>query len=84
MILWGGVYGYAHANSTEQHLNRKMEALTAYGMEDRHIISDKQSGKDFSHPGYQMLETQLLRSGDVLVVNELGELGRDYDTIKSE
>lgn len=65
------VYGYARVSSTEQNLDRQIEALTAYGVEDRHIITDKMSGKNFDRPGYQTLKCQLLRSGDVLVVKEL-------------
>jgi len=78
------VYGYARVSSAEQHLDRQIEALTAYGVEDRHIITDKQSGKDFSRPGYMTLKEQLLRSGDVLVIKELDRLGRDYEAIKNE
>lgn len=78
------VYGYARVSSAEQHLDRQIEALTAYGVEDRHIITDKQSGKTFDRPGYQTLKCQLLRSGDVLVVKELDRLGRNYEQIKAE
>ena len=80
----GRVYGYARVSSTEQHLDRQIEALSSYGVEDRHIITDKMSGKNFDRPGYQTLKGQLLRSGDVLVVKELDRLGRDYEQIKSE
>ena len=80
----GRVYGYARVSSTEQHLDRQIDALSAYGVEDRHIIADKQSGKDFSRPGYKTLKEQLLRSGDVLVIKELDRLGRDYEAIKNE
>lgn len=80
----GRVYGYARVSSTEQHLDRQIEALSAYGVEDRHIITDKQSGKNFDRPGYQTLKEQLLRSGDVLVIKELDRLGRNYEAIKSE
>ena len=80
----GRVYGYARVSSTEQHLDRQIEALSAYGVEDRHIITDKQSGKDFSRPGYKTLKEQLLRSGDILVVKELDRLGRNYEQIKTE
>lgn len=80
----GRVYGYARVSSTEQHLDRQIEALSAYGVEDRHIITDKQSGKNFDRPGYQTLKEQLLRSGDVLVIKELDRLGRNYEQIKVE
>lgn len=80
----GREYGYARVSSTEQHLDRQLTALSEYGIEDRHIITDKMSGKDFSRPGYQTLKNQLLRSGDVLVIKEFDRLGRDYEGIKSE
>jgi DNA invertase Pin-like site-specific DNA recombinase len=80
----GRVYGYARVSSAEQHLDRQITALSEYGIEDRHIITDKMSGKDFSRPGYQTLKGQLLRVGDVLVIKELDRLGRNYEGIKSE
>lgn len=80
----GRVYGYARVSSNEQHLDRQIEVLTKYGVEDRFIITDKISGKDFSRPGYQVLKNQLLRSGDTLVIKELDRLGRNYEQIKNE
>ena len=80
----GRMYGYARVSSTEQNLDRQIEALAAYGVEDRHIITDKMSGKTFDRPGYQTLKGQLLREGDVLVIKELDRLGRNYEQIKSE
>ncbi|HQE50062.1 MAG TPA: recombinase family protein [Fervidobacterium sp.] len=78
------MYGYARVSSTEQNLDRQIKALVKYGVEDRHIITDKMSGKNFDRPGYQTLKCQLLRSCDVLVIKELDRLGRDYEQIKSE
>ncbi len=78
------IYGYARVSSTEQHLDRQIDALIAYGVEDRYIIKDKCSGKDFDRPGYMILKNQLLRDGDVLVIKELDRLGRNYEQIKSE
>lgn len=80
----GRVYGYARVSSNEQHLDRQIEVLTKYGVEDRFIIIDKISSKDFSRPGYQVLKNQLLRSGDTLVIKELDRLGRNYEQIKNE
>jgi len=80
----GRVYGYARVSSNEQHLDRQIEVLAKYGVEDRFIITDKISGKDFSRPGYQVLKNQLLRSGDTLVIKELDRLGRNYEQIKNE
>lgn len=78
------VYGYIRVSSKEQNLDRQEQALKAYGINERDIIQDKQSGKDFNRQGYQTLKNSLLRTGDTLVIKELDRLGRDMDMIKSE
>ena len=40
----GRTYGYARVSSTEQNLDRQIEALLEYGVEERDIVTDKQSG----------------------------------------
>ena len=77
-------YGYARVSSTEQNLDRQIEALTEYGVDERNIITDKQSGKDFQRSGYLALKQQMLREGDTLVIKEMDRLGRDYEAIKNE
>lgn len=77
-------YGYARVSSTEQNLDRQIEALTDYGVDERDIITDKQSGKDFQRSGYLALKQQMLREGDTLVIKEMDRLGRDYEAIKNE
>ena len=47
----GRTYGYARVSSTEQNLDRQIEALLEYGVEERDIVTDKQSGKDFQRKG---------------------------------
>lgn len=80
----GRTYGYARVSSTEQNLDRQIEALLAYGVQERDIVTDKQSGKDFQRSGYLALKNQMLRSGDTLVIKEMDRLGRDYGAIKDE
>ena len=77
-------FGYARVSSTEQNLDRQIQALMEYGINERDIITDKVSGKDFTRPGYLALKTQMLRSGDVLVIKELDRLGRNYEQMKVE
>lgn len=77
-------YGYVRVSSESQSLARQIAALTKYNVDPRNIISDKSSGKDFERPGFQTLKTQLLRSGDTLVVKELDRLGRNYSQIREE
>ena len=77
------VYGYARVSSKEQNLDRQLEVLKQY-VDERNIITDKQSGKDFERNGYQTLKSQLLRAGDTLYIKELDRLGRDYTQMKKE
>lgn len=77
-------YGYMRVSTKEQNLGRQRQALLDYGINERDIIEDKQSGKDFNRQGYQTLKNSLLRKGDTLVIKELDRLGRDMDMIKTE
>ena len=78
------LYGYARVSTREQNLDRQIEELKKYGIEERDIITDKQSGKDFNRNGYKTLKESLLRKGDTLVIKELDRLGRDMEQIKQE
>ena len=77
-------FGYARVSTTHQNTDRQIEALKEYGIDERDIIVDKQSGKDFNRVGYQSLKENMLRSGDTLVVKELDRLGRNKQMIKEE
>lgn len=80
------VWGYARVSSTSQRLDRQLEQLRAYGIDERHLITDKQSGKDFERKGFLSLVgtdevAPSMRSGDCLVVCSLDRLGRNYSEI---
>ena len=75
---------YARVSSTDQNLDRQLEAFKAMGAVDRDIITDKKSGKDLDRPGYMALKTTLLRSGDTLVIKSLDRLSRSKADIKKE
>lgn len=78
------LYGYARVSSKEQNLDRQIGVLEQYGINNRDIIKDKASGKNFNRQGYITLKDNLLRSGDTLVIKELDRLGRDMAQIKEE
>lgn len=78
------VYGYARVSTKEQNLDRQLTALKEYGVNDRDIITDKSSGKDFNREGYIMLVDKLLRKGDILVIKELDRLGRNMKQVKEQ
>ncbi|HWQ41890.1 MAG TPA: recombinase family protein [Desulfosporosinus sp.] len=78
------VYGYARVSTKEQNLDRQLIELAEYVVDERDIITDKASGKDFNRAGYTSLRDTLLRVGDTLVIKELDRLGRDMNMIKDE
>lgn len=83
------VYGYARVSTKEQNLDRQIEQLRKYVSEERNIITDKQSGKDFNRKGYNSLvgtpeTTSILHEGDLLVICSLDRLGRNYVEIREQ
>lgn len=48
-------WGYARVSSTSQRLDRQLEQLRVYGIDERHIKTEKQSGKDFERPEFLSL-----------------------------
>lgn len=78
------IFGYIRVSSKEQNTDRQKQALLEYGVDERDIIEDKVSGKDFNRNGYLTLKNSLLRDGDTLVIKELDRLGRNMDMIKNE
>lgn len=75
---------YARVSSREQNLDRQIEAFKKLGADEREIICDKESGKDFNRTGYQALKNTMLRSGDTLIVKSLDRLSRNKRDIKTE
>ena len=83
-------FAYIRVSSKEQNESRQIAAIKEYckdkgiELQERDIIIDKQSGKDFNRSGYQTLKTQLARPGDTIIIKELDRLGRDMEQIKEE
>lgn len=74
----GKVYGYARVSSRDQNLDRQIDALETFGVDE--IFADKASGKDFDRPKWRRLRG-LLSSGDTLVIKSIDRLGRNYDEV---
>ena len=80
------VFGYARVSSLSQNLDRQVDALREYGIDERHLILEKQSGKDFNRPQFLTLvgtdtTAPVMREGDCLVVTSIDRLGRNYQDI---
>lgn len=83
------VYGYARVSSKDQNPERQKQELLAYGVEERNIKIDHESGKDFNRKWYLTLvgtdQTQPeLRKGDLLAIVSIDRLGRDYSAIMEQ
>lgn len=77
-------FGYSRVSTARQHEDLQVQALLEYGIEERNIIVDKESGKNFNRIDYLSLKENILRPGDVLVVKELDRLGRNKEMVKRE
>ncbi|XOS91379.1 recombinase family protein [Brevibacillus laterosporus] len=75
--------GYVRVSTKEQNLERQIKKMKELGVDDRFLFVDKQSGKDFDRPGYLAMKN-VIREGDIIYLDALDRLGRDYDGIVSE
>lgn len=73
-------YGYVRVSTKDQNEARQMVAMNEFGIEERYIFHEKQSGKDFNRPQYKRLLCKL-KAGDTLVIKSIDRLGRNYDEI---
>lgn len=83
------VWGYCRVSSVDQNLEHQQAAMRNEGIDEKHILCDKASGKDFERRTWNLLvgtETSapLLRKGDLLVVLSLDRLGRNYTEIRKQ
>ena len=77
------VFGYARVSSKEQNEERQLVAFKEFGIDERDIYIDKQSGKDFNREQYSILKN-ILRENDLLVIKSIDRLGRNYNMIVDE
>jgi len=74
------MYGYIRVSTKEQNEDRQVIAMRDFGVSDRDMVIEKQSGKNFERPKYQRLMMKI-NPNDVLVVKSIDRLGRNYDDI---
>ena len=77
------IYGYARVSTVNQKEDRQIIALKEFGVEEKNVYLDKQSGKDFQRDNYRKLLRRLKKS-DILVVQSIDRLGRNYEEILEE
>ena len=74
------IYGYARVSTRDQKVDRQIDALRAFPLDEEHIYIDYFTGATFERPRYRAL-MERLRAGDVLVVKSIDRLGRNYAEI---
>ena len=75
---------YIRCSAKDQNEARQVAKAKELGIDDRHIFIEKASGKDFDRPVYQGMKNATLREGDVLYIDSLDRLGRNYEGIVAE
>ena len=76
-------YGYARVSTIAQNLDRQLDELIKLGLDNSHIYTDKESGKDFERKNYKKL-VRRLKPGDVLFIKSIDRLGRNYNMVLDE
>jgi len=77
------IFGYGRVSSKDQNEARQLKAFKDFDIDDRDIYIDKKSGKDFDREQYQLLKN-ILREDDLLVIQSIDRLGRNYEMIVNE
>ena len=83
------VWGYCRVSSVDQNLDRQKAAMLAEGIDEKHILCDKASGKDFERRTWNLLVgtdtsaplLRKLKKDDLLYIKSIDRLGRNYNEI---
>ena len=73
-------YGYIRVSTRDQNEERQVIAMREFGVPEKNMVIDKQSGKNFARPGYRRL-VKKLKPADTLVIKSIDRLGRNYDEV---
>lgn len=77
------IYGYIRVSTKDQNEQRQLHKMMVRGVEARRIFVDKASGRNFDRPQYQLLR-KILSQGDIVYIDALDRMGRNYDEVISE
>ncbi|MEH7447346.1 recombinase family protein [Bacillus toyonensis] len=77
------IYGYICVSTKDQNEQRQLHKMMERGVEARRIFVDKASGRNFDRPQYQLLR-KILSTGDIVYIDALDRMGRNYDEVISE
>lgn len=69
------IIGYARVSTDKQELFRQLDRLINYGVEERHIFTEKMTGTIKDRPELTKL-LEYVQKGDIVIITELSRLGR--------
>lgn len=75
--------GYVRVSSRDQNPERQITKMQELGIAEKYLFIDKESGKNFDRTEYAKMREKL-REGDVLFIDSLDRLGRNYEAVKEE
>lgn len=76
-------FGYIRVSTKDQNEARQIVALKEFGISERDIYIDKQSGRDFNREQYQLM-LRNIRENDLVVFLSLDRMGRNYSEIQEQ
>lgn len=76
-------FGYIRVSSKDQNEDRQIVQLKEFGILERDIYVDKQSGKDFNREQYQLM-LRNIRENDLVVFSSLDRMGRNYSEVLNQ
>lgn len=74
------IYAYIRVSTKQQNIDRQYVEIKEFGVEDKFIYVDKESGKDFDRTNYKKL-IEKLKKDDLLIIKSIDRLGRNYHMI---
>ena len=77
------IFGYMRISSSDQNELRQLIAFKEFGISERDIYIDKQSGKDFNIKEYKLMLNNI-RENDLVVFMSLDRMGRNYSEIQEQ
>lgn len=77
------IFGYVRVSTNDQNVERQLTKMQELGIDERDIFIDRASGKNFNRPQYQAMKS-VIRCGDLIYIDALDRLGRNYDEIIRE
>jgi len=77
------IYAYIRVSTKQQNIDRQYVEIKEFGVDDKYIYIDKESGKDFDRTNYKKL-IKKLKKNDLLIVKSIDRLGRNYHMILEE